>query len=262
MTPREEADVILAVDVGGTGLSGGIVDPDGTLLASHTVATDRLGRGEGILTNLLELVAALKDEAAGTRRPVRGLGIGVPGVVDMRTGAIGADIQTVDVNGRACFCGSRGCVKAYVSGPDLAEQARELMKKAHAPILSGLAGGNPAHIDAPLVFAAAAQGDPVARTVVARAAQALGAGIATLINVCNPELVVLGGGVMQAGEILMEPALQWTGVYAFRRALAGTRIVRSGLSKESGVLGAAALFLYEAGRGDDPKAVGPRRETP
>ena len=52
MTPREEADVILAVDVGGTGLSGGIVDPDGTLLASHTVATDRLGRGEGILSNL------------------------------------------------------------------------------------------------------------------------------------------------------------------------------------------------------------------
>ena len=342
MTPREEADLILAVDVGGTGLSGGIVDPNGTLLASHTVATDRLGRGEGILKNLLELVALLQDEAAGTRRPVRGLGIGVPGVVDMRTGAIGADIQnipefqdfplgdvlrertglpvvvdndvnaltlaewtfgqgkgcrhmamlavgtsvggglvlngalvrgasgyageighiTVDVNGRACFCGSRGCVKAYVSGPDLAEQARELMKKAHAPILSGLAGGNLAHIDAPLVFTAAAQGDPVARMVVARAAQALGAGIATLINVCNPELVVLGGGVMQAGEILMEPALQWTGVYAFRRALAGTRIVRSGLSKESGVLGAAALFLYEAGRGDDPKAVGPRRKTP
>lgn len=82
------------------------------------------------------------------------------------------------------------------------------------------------------------------------------------MNVCNPELVVLGGGVMQAGEILMEPALQWTGVYAFRRALAGTRIVRSGLSKESGVLGAAALFLYEAGRGDDPKAGGPRREIP
>jgi predicted NBD/HSP70 family sugar kinase len=49
MTPREEADVILAVDVGGTGLSGGIVDPDGTLLASHTVATDRLGRGEGTI---------------------------------------------------------------------------------------------------------------------------------------------------------------------------------------------------------------------
>ena len=139
-------------------------------------------------------------------------------------------------------------MKTYASGPDLAEQARELLKKAHAPILFGLAGGNPDQIDAPMVFAAAAQGDPVARTVVARGAQALGAGIATLINVCNPEVIVLGGGVMEAGEILMEPTLQWTGVYAFKSALAQTRIVRSSLSRPSSILGAAALFMYEQGR--------------
>ena len=88
----------------------------------------------------------------------------------------------------------------------------------------------------------------MAVTVVARAAQALGAGVGTLINLYNPELIVLGGSVMEAGEILMEPVVRWARFYAFEAAFDRTRIVRSTLTKESGVQGAAALFLYEQGR--------------
>jgi len=89
----------------------------------------------------------------------------------------------------------------------------------------------------------------VAEAVVAKAAQALGAGVAALVNLCNPEMIILGGGVMEAGEILMEPVRRWARFYAFERAVTRTRIVRSGLSKQSGILGAAALFLCsERGR--------------
>jgi glucokinase len=75
--------------------------------------------------------------------------------------------------------------------------------------------------------------------------------VAALVNLCNPEMIILGGGVMEAGAILLEPVRRWARFYAFERAVAKTRIVRSGLSKASGILGAAALFLYEArGRGE------------
>ena len=156
---------------------------------------------------------------------------------------------TVEMDGRPCFCGSRGCVKAYASGPDLVAQVRERLEEAPSSIWAELTAGDLGRIDPPLVFHAADRGDAVAEAVVAKAAQALGAGVAALVNLCNPEMIILGGGVMEAGEILLEPVRRWARFYAFERAVAGTRIVRSGLSKQSGILGAAALFLCgERGR--------------
>jgi glucokinase len=321
----------LAVDVGGTGLAGGLVDAAGTVLSARTVATERRGRGEGVLKNLLEFVACLADEARTSRLPARGLGVGVPGAVEEGTGRIGSDIQnipefanvplqsalqestglrvvvdndvnalclaewifgqaqglchvamiavgtgvggglilngslvrgasgyageighiTVEMDGRPCFCGSRGCVKAYASGPDLVAQVRERLEEAPSSIWAELTAGDLGRIDPPLVFRAADRGDAVAEAVVAKAAQALGAGVATVVNLCNPEMVILGGGVMEAGEILMETVRRWARFYAFDRAVTRTRIVRSGLSKQSGILGAAALFLYDERRRDE-----------
>jgi len=331
MTPLQEADLILAVDVGGTALAGGLVDQDGAIIISQTVATDRFGRGEGILKNLLELIASLEDETRRLQRPVRGLGIGVPGAVEEGTGRIGPDIQnipelgnlllrdvlqertglqvvvdndvnaltlaewtfgqgkglrhlamiaagtgvggglilngelvrgaggyageighiTVELDGRPCFCGSRGCVKAYSSGPDLVAQVHELLQEEErSSIWTELTGGDLGRINPSVVFRAADRGDTVAEAVVAKAAQALGAGVAALINLCNPEMIILGGGVMEAGEILMDPVRRWARFYAFERAFSRTRLVRSGLPKQSGALGAAALFLYEERRRD------------
>jgi glucokinase len=67
--------------------------------------------------------------------------------------------------------------------------------------------------------------------------------VAALINLCNPEMVLLGGGVLEAGALLLEPIRRWAGFYAFDAAMERTRILRSSFSKESGVQGGAALFL-------------------
>lgn len=154
----------------------------------------------------------------------------------------------MDMDDPVCLCGSRGCVRVDACGPDIARQARGLVRADRRSMLLEMAGGNPDRIDAPRGFAAAAAGDPIALTVLAKAAQALGAAVGNLSNVCHPELVALGGGVMEAGEILMEPVVRWARVYAFQDAFDRTRIVRSTLTRESGVLGAAALFLDEHGR--------------
>ena len=154
----------------------------------------------------------------------------------------------VELEGDPCFCGSQGCVKTYAAGPDLARRARALFERTPTPILGALCAGAPDRIDAPAVLTAAANGDPVALAVTAKAAQALGAAVAALINLCNPELILLGGGVLEAGEILMEPIRRWAGFYAFNAAVQATRIARSSFTKASGVQGAAALFLTDASR--------------
>ncbi len=321
--------VIIGLDVGATRLAGGVVDPAGRILSARTAPTDRLGRGEGILQNLLDVAGDLVEAARSLRNPILGLGVGVPGVIEAGSGTIGEDIQNlpelrglalgrilgertdlpvvvdndvnaltlgewtfgqargfrhvamlavgtsvggglildgrlvrgaggyageighipVDLDGPECLCGSKGCLKVFASGADIARQARELLRAGRPSRLRDLCGGEPARIEASAVFTAAGQGDPVAVTVVARAAQALGAGVATLIHLCNPEIIVLGGGVMEAGQMLLEPVIRWARYYAFEAAFDRTRIVRSSLTKESGVLGGAALFLYEQGRG-------------
>ncbi|MBI2879536.1 MAG: ROK family protein [Candidatus Rokubacteria bacterium] len=153
----------------------------------------------------------------------------------------------VDLNGRACFCGGRGCLKAYVSGPDIAAQAREALAETEGSALLALAG-SPEALTARHVFEAAGAGDPLALDVVERVCQALGAGLAAILNGFNPELIVLTGGVAESLEAFMDAVLRWTRAYAFDGAYRAARIACVGIGKSASIRGAAALYLYEEAR--------------
>jgi glucokinase len=155
---------------------------------------------------------------------------------------------TVSVDGRPCFCGSIGCIKTYASGPDIAAQARERLQTARPSRLLELCGGDPQRLTAQEVFAAARESDPIALEVVEIAARALGAGVANLVNLLNPEMIILGGGVLEASDLLLPRIRRWAASYAFAEALRGTRLVVSRFIKRPSIRGAAALFLYETGR--------------
>lgn len=155
---------------------------------------------------------------------------------------------TVNLDGRPCFCGSTGCIKTYASGPDIAEQARERLRTSEPGRLLELCRGDPARLTAHEVFAAARTGDSIALEVVEIAARALGAGVANLVNLLNPEMIILGGGVLEASDLLLPQIRRWAASYAFADALRGTRLVVSRFTKRSSIKGAAALFLYETGR--------------
>jgi glucokinase len=157
--------------------------------------------------------------------------------------------MSVEPDGRPCFCGSRGCLKAYLSGPDLAAQAREALAAAPAARCLALAGGDPAAIRAEHLFQAAREGDAAARAIVDRAGRVLGIALGNLINALNPELILLGGGVMAAADLLLEPARAWARRYSFASAFAAAKIGLASLDKQSGIKGAAALFFSERGRG-------------
>jgi glucokinase len=157
--------------------------------------------------------------------------------------------MSVEPEGRPCFCGSRGCLKAYLSGPDLAAQAREALAVAPPARFLALAGGDPAAIRAEHLFQAAREGDAAAQAIVDRAARILGIALGNLINALNPELILLGGGVMAAADLLLEPARAWARRYAFASAFAAAKTGLASLDKGSGIKGAAALFFTERGGG-------------
>src|SRR5205814_6760034 len=130
----------------------------------------------------------------------------------------------VKFDGPPCWCGGRGCLALYASGRGIAESARaRVAGHADAELLRA-AGGNPQAITAPLVFRAAAHGDPVAASVVDEACQALGAALGTVVNGLNPEVVVITGGVAESLAALEPRILAAAAEYAFHQALALTRI--------------------------------------
>ena len=137
-----------------------------------------------------------------------GTGIGGGLILDGRLYHGASDVAgeightSIDSTGRRCKCGNYGCLEAYCSGPAIAERAREAIEGEETTTMLAMADGDPSRITAHIVYEAAKQGDLVAREVVRETARFLGAGLSNLVNIFNPDIVVLAGGVTQAGDAL------------------------------------------------------------
>jgi glucokinase len=149
---------------------------------------------------------------------------------------------TIDSTGRRCKCGNYGCLEAYASGPAIAERAREALAGEEPSLLVGMVGGDLSRITARTVYDAASAGDAIAQEVVRETARFLGAGVANLLNIFNPDVVVLAGGVTEAGEALFTPLRAEVRRRAFRPAVEACRIVPGILAGTAGVVGAVATF--------------------
>jgi glucokinase len=149
---------------------------------------------------------------------------------------------TIDSTGRYCRCGNYGCLEAYASGPAIAVRAREALERDEVSILPKMVGGNLELLTAATVYEAAKQGDALAREVVRDTAKFLGTGIANLLNIINPDVVVVAGGVTKAGEPLFEPLRAEVKRRAFQPAVAACRIVPGSLPGTAGIVGAVATF--------------------
>lgn len=150
---------------------------------------------------------------------------------------------TIDMTGRHCKCGNYGCLEAYASGTAIAERAREaLVRNEMESLLRTLVDGRLERITAQTVYDAAQQGDMLAGEIVRETAKVLGAGIANLLNLFNPDIVVICGGVTQAGELLFEPMRVEVRRRAFKPAVDACRIVPGLLPGTAGVVGAVATF--------------------
>jgi len=175
-----------------------------------------------------------------------GGGIVVNGVLMRGAFGVAAELGHMRVvpDGIRCGCGNRGCWEQYASGSALVREARELVASGspHAARLSELCAGDPATLSGPDVTSAAAEGDPAAVELLADLGAWIGEGVASVAAILDPELVVLGGGVSEAGALLIDPALA-----AFRRQLTGrghrpeARFALASLGNDAGMIGAADL---------------------
>lgn len=152
----------------------------------------------------------------------------------------------VDFGGRPCFCGGRGCLKAYVAGPDIVAQACEAL--ARFPESRLARAGGCADLTARDVFEAAAGGDELGREIVARVCRALGIAIGGILNTLNPEAVLLTGGVAQSLAPWLQTVRRWAAAQAFAPAYEAATIEIVPHTKAVAIRGAAALFLHEAAR--------------
>jgi glucokinase len=148
---------------------------------------------------------------------------------------------TVDRLGRECGCGRRGCLEAYASGPSIARRAREAIAAGGTSRLAGLE-----KVTARDVSEAALAGDPLAVRIWDETTAILGSAVANILDIFDPQLVVLGGGVTRAGAQLLDPVREAGLAQAMAPAREAADVVLSVLGDSLGVVGAACVAFDAA----------------
>lgn len=306
----------IGVDVGGTKIAGGVVAPDGSIIARHELPTES-GEPQAIVAAIMKVVrelravapaaAAVGLGAAGLVDSSRGVVLGAPNIayrnlplrdlvrergglpvvvdndanvaalgeavygagagagdqlmitvgtgigggiiIDGRIyrggGGIGAELGHIVVNpgGPRCGCGNDGCLEAYASGTALGRTAIERIESHAGSEVLELAGGDARSITGAVVGQAAVKGDEFALSLVREAAWWLGVGLASFVNIFDPERIVLGGGVTEGlCDLLLDPAREsMDGFIMGREWRPAPQVVPAALGNSAGLVGAAVL---------------------
>ncbi len=203
-------------------------------------------------------VAALAESVFGASRGVPSsilvtLGTGVGGgIVEnrrVRTGAhgVGGEIghMVVVVDGEKCNCGHRGCWEKYASATAIIRMGRALMEEKPDCALARQLGGDAAQLNAKAVLDLAKAGDADCMGIFETYVKYLCVGLANLINIYDPDMIVLGGGVAYAGDFLLDAVRAALGDYVYCPALSWARVELARMGNDAGIIGAAMLGRAE-----------------
>ena len=174
-----------------------------------------------------------------------GKGIGGAIILDGKlwTGASGLAGEvghiTIDTEGLDCICGNTGCLETVASAPNIVRRARERLDRDSTSSLSRLALHK--EFTADDVAHEAKNGDDFSLMMIERTGKFIGTGVASVINLLNIECIVLGGGVMDAGDLILKPIIQEAKRRAFQPCFEATRIVAGTLGNDASAIGAALL---------------------
>ena len=259
-TLREEVRGVAAVGVGAAGL----VDFDGYLRVAPNIAGVCDLDVRGMLSQRLGLPVVVDNDVTAACWAEREIGA-ARGADDCLLVALGTGIgggvvaggqlvrgthgyagefghMIVDPNGPDCPCGQRGCWERFASGTGLAWLARQAAERGDAPAVLALAGGDIDALRGEHVTRAAASGDAGAEAIMSTFARWIGLGLANLANAFDPSTVVLGGGLIESGEILLDPVRAAVDDFALgARVRPKFDVVAATLGERAGSIGAALL---------------------
>ena len=175
-----------------------------------------------------------------------GGGIIIDGNLDPGASGAAGEVghMTINARGARCHCGRRGCLEMYASGVGIARIARLVVSRRRDSLLARMAREQP--LTAKLVHEAAVQGDEDASKLITQAGRDLGVGLGSLINVFNPQVIVLDGSLTKMGDLYLGPARETAQRESFEQSWSDVRIVVGELGDRAPALGAAAIALEAA----------------
>ncbi|MDC3416840.1 ROK family transcriptional regulator [Aquibacillus salsiterrae] len=153
--------------------------------------------------------------------------------------------MTIDINGQKCECGNYGCLQTIISGPAIAERARQAAKSRDSSVLFELVEGDLSEMTGEFVYQAALKHDQLALSIFEEVGGFIGIGLTNLIHIINPCKIIIGGGVANAEAFLLEPIRQTIRKRALTDRAKETEVVFSRLGEHATSLGAVALVLVE-----------------
>ena len=327
----------IAVDIGGTSAKVGLVDSWGRVVAAHTVPTGGQSTASAFVQTASEIIRALRRQALRSGRSIAGVGVGVPGLVDVERGIVRTLVNLPrwrntplrswmarsirlptlvenDVNamtwgeycwgagrgakslfcmtlgtgvgggivldgwlyrgatssageighvplgirGPRCPCGGEACLERYVGNRAILAMARQRLRTAEGrrSLLHQIIQKHARRLTPPLIDHAAIQGDRLSRRIWQEVAEMIGVALTGVVNVLNPERIVIGGGIAKAGALLF-PTIRATVRARAMRGPSQVRIVPARHGEQAGLVGAAALVLQKP----DRRCQAPYKET-
>ncbi|MBS3946865.1 MAG: ROK family protein [Dethiobacter sp.] len=168
-----------------------------------------------------------------------GAGLVLNGQIYRGAGGFAGEVghMVVRPDGPTCGCGRRGCLETVASGTAMARVARAAVLAGQETLLARLAEENGGRLEAPQVFDAASRGDKTASQILTEASYFLGVGLVNIVNLLNPQIIVIGGGVASAGEIFFQPLREAIAQKAIPPAAADVTLRGAKLGMAAGVTG-------------------------
>lgn len=198
--------------------------------------------------------AALAESVAGAAKGVKnsvtitlGTGVGSGVVIDGKIYSgfnyVASEMghMVIIAGGEECACGRRGCWETYASATALINQTKKAMLKNPDSLIYKLIDGDLTKIDAKVAFDAAKQGDRTGKSVVAEYIGYIAEGLVNVVNIFQPEVLVIGGGVCKEGDYLLTPLRKYVKEYSYCKGVAKTDIRIAQMGNDAGIVGAAML---------------------
>lgn len=149
----------------------------------------------------------------------------------------------IEIGGPPCSCGKPGCIMAYASGIGISRMVYEYLARGEQTALRALIPSDGQRVPAELVAQAASAGDAVALNILHKAGYYCGIGLSMIVQVLNPELIIVGGGLTNIGDLVWQPALAAMREYTQPELLNSVQVTTWQLGNDIGILGAAAAVF-------------------